>query len=167
MARTSVIFSLVFTGLIMLSISHMALGVSKLGQITPKVEPFALEGGNTEINLPEGEVKRGGTEDLTAVNGLTHVNKGGGVAVNLKKREVVQGPEYEHLEIADGAASVKRSSIVTVDLKKSQVTIGAKAEANIPGVANVNTGASIKVNVKNAKVTKTVPEAKKSNGNYK
>ncbi|KAI3905962.1 hypothetical protein MKW92_045591 [Papaver armeniacum] len=151
MARTSVIFSLAFTGFIMLSISRKNLG----------------KGGNTELNLPDGEVKRGGTEDLTAVNGLTHVNKGGGVGVNLKKGEVVQGPEYENVEIADGAASVKRSHEVAVDLRKGQVTTDAKVEVDIPGVANVGIGALIGVNLKNGKVTKDMSGVKKSNGNYK
>ncbi|KAI3842719.1 hypothetical protein MKW98_015386 [Papaver atlanticum] len=154
----------------------MALGVSKLTQMLPK-EPIELNApgglatvvkdGKTETNLPDGKVKRGGIVGLTAVNGLARVNDGGGVGVNLKKGEITQGPKYEHVEIANGVASVKRSSEAKVDLEKGQVTTGAKAEGEIPGVANVNAGASIGVNVKNGKVTKDVSGVKRSNGNYK
>ncbi|MCL7046371.1 hypothetical protein MKW94_002406 [Papaver nudicaule] len=163
MARTSVIFSLAFTGLILLSITHVALGVSKLTQALG--DPIVLtapgglatleRNGKDESNLPEGEVNRGGTIDLTAVDGLARVNDGGGVSADLKKGEVKQGPKYEHVEIANGAVSVKRSSEVTVDLRKGKVAAGAEAEAVIPGVANV------------AADVKDVPEVKKNDGNYK
>ncbi|RZC91248.1 hypothetical protein C5167_027310 [Papaver somniferum] len=148
----------------------MALGVSKLAQTLPKAEPMVLNApgatlekdGKTQTNLQDGEVHRGGTVELNAVNGLTRVNDGGGGGVNLKKGEIRQGPKYEHVEITKGAASVKRSSDATVDLKKGQVTTDAKAEANIPGVANVNVGVS-----KKGKVTKEASGVKKNNGNYK
>ncbi|MCL7030341.1 hypothetical protein MKW94_013391 [Papaver nudicaule] len=60
----------------------MALGVSKLTQVLR--DPIVLtapgglatleRNGNDQSNLPEGEVNRGGTIGLTAVNGLTSVN---------------------------------------------------------------------------------------------
>ncbi|KAI3865593.1 hypothetical protein MKX03_036863 [Papaver bracteatum] len=153
----------------------MALGVSKLTKMLPK-EPIELNApgglativkdGKTETNLPDGKVKRSGIVGLTTVNGLARVNDGGGVGVNLKKREITQGPKYEHVEIANGVGTVKRSSEAKVDLEKGKVTTGAKAEGEVPGVANVNAGASIGENVKNEKVTKDASGVKKSNGNY-
>ncbi|KAI3959873.1 hypothetical protein MKW92_013076 [Papaver armeniacum] len=150
----------------------MALGVSNLTQVIPKVEPVVLKApgglatleknGKDQSDLPNGKFNRGGTEGLTAVNGLARVNDGGVLVADLNKGEVTHGPEYEHVKIADGAVSDDRIS--QVDLKQGQVTTGEKAKVNFPGVANVNTDTSIRANVKNEKV---VPSEKKSNGNYK
>ncbi|KAI3865592.1 hypothetical protein MKX03_036862 [Papaver bracteatum] len=127
----------------------MALGVSKLTKMLPK-EPI-------ELNAP------GGLATLVK-DGKTETNLPDGV--NLKKREISQGPKYV-LEKTMFLATVKRSSEAKVDLEKGKVTTGAKAEGEVPGVANVNAGASIGENGKNGKVTKDASGVKKSNGNYK
>ncbi|KAI3971633.1 hypothetical protein MKW92_049930 [Papaver armeniacum] len=166
--RTSLIFSLAFAGLIMLSISHMALGVAKLPQVLGPVDvkaPGELASverkGRDESNLDNGEVNRGGTVGVTAVKGLVDVKDGGGVDVDSMNGKVTQGPKYEQVDIANGAVSVKRSSVVTVDLQKGQVTTDAKTEANVLGAVNVDLGVTV------GKVTKDVPAVKKSSGNYK
>ncbi|RZC91247.1 hypothetical protein C5167_027312 [Papaver somniferum] len=149
MARTNLIFSFAFAVFIMLSSR-----VSKLTQVVPKVEPLVLKApgglaaleknGKDQSDLLNGKFNRGGTEGLTAANGLARVNNGGVLVADLNKGEVTHGPEYEHVKIADGAVSDDRIS--KVDLKK---------------------GTSIGVNVKNEKVSKEAPAEKKSNGNYK
>ncbi|KAI3865594.1 hypothetical protein MKX03_036864 [Papaver bracteatum] len=153
----------------------MALGVSKLTQVFPTVEPLVLEAprglatleknGKDQSDLQNGKFNRGGTEGLTVANGLARVNDGGVLVADLNKGKVTHGPEYEHVKIADGAVSDDRIS--QVDINKGQVTTSEKAKVIFPGVANVNTGTSIGVNVKNENVSKDVPAEKKSNGNYK
>ncbi|XP_026440971.1 uncharacterized protein LOC113339970 [Papaver somniferum] len=173
MARTNLIFSFAFAGFIMLSISHMALGVSQLTQVVPKAEPLVLKApgatleknGKDQSDLQNGKFNRGGTEGLTAANGLARANDGGVLVADLNKGKVTHGPEYEHVKIADGAVSDDRIS--QVDTNNGQVTTSEKAKVNFPGVANVNTGTSIGVNIKNEKVYKDNVPAEKSNGNYK
>ncbi|KAI3865595.1 hypothetical protein MKX03_036865 [Papaver bracteatum] len=178
MATRSLVFSLAFAGLIMLSISHMALGVEKLSEVLGTLsKPIGVNAddlasvqrkGQDQSNLANGEVNRGGTVGVSAVKGLVDVKDGGGVDVDLKNGKVTQGPKSEQVDIANGEVYVERSSIVTVDLQSGQVTADTKTEGNVLGVVNVDLGVTTEVGgVKDGKVTKDVPPVKKSNGNYK
>ncbi|RZC91250.1 hypothetical protein C5167_027309 [Papaver somniferum] len=148
MAGTSLIFSLALAGLIMLSISHVALGVGKLPQVlgvlgtpvdvkAPGDLASVERKGQDQSNLDNGKVNRGGSVDLTAAKGLVVVKDSGGVDSDLKDGKVTQGPKCEQLNIANGAVTVKRCSVVTVDPKNGKVITDAKTEANILGVAHV------------------------------
>ncbi|KAI3943621.1 hypothetical protein MKX01_039249 [Papaver californicum] len=119
------------------------------------------------VNLPDGEVRRGGTIGLTA-NGL-QLKDGGSLGLNLKKGEIFSNhnSKHEDLEIGNGVTSVKRSSEITANYKTGQVTTDIKTEANFMAVANVNVGAPIEADANNRKVTKDAPAMKKSDGNYK
>ncbi|KAI3961880.1 hypothetical protein MKW98_022085 [Papaver atlanticum] len=167
MARTSLIFSFAFTGFIMLSLSQIALGVSRSGQLLPKpaetvvvTAPGGLataeKTGNTDTQAPDGGIKRGGVIGLTAANGLVQMKDRGAQGANLQKGEVYHGSKTDYLDVANGAAVVKRDVNAKVNLKKGRATAGGKAGANIPGVASVNPGAAW-VDSKNSKVTVDLP----------
>ncbi|KAI3884368.1 hypothetical protein MKW92_039525 [Papaver armeniacum] len=155
----------------MLSLSEMALGVSRVDQLVPKVpfvsEPVVMEvpggltvskDGKSKVNLQDGEVTRGGS---------LGVDDGGSHRLNLNKGEVLHDSKHEDVEIVNGVVSTKRSHEVTANYKTGQVTTDVKTEANLPAVANVNVRAPIEADAKNPKTTNDAPAMKKSdNGNY-
>ncbi|KAI3929949.1 hypothetical protein MKW98_004103 [Papaver atlanticum] len=165
----------------MLSLSEMALGVSRVDQLVPKVpfvsEPVVMEApggltfskdGQSKVNLQDGEVQRGGTIGLTSKNGLAGVDDGGSHGLNLEKGEALHESKHEDVEIVNGVASVTRSHDINANYKTGQVTTDVKTEANLPAVANVNVGAPVEADAKNRKATKDAPAMKKSDdGNYK
>ncbi|RZC78155.1 hypothetical protein C5167_002344 [Papaver somniferum] len=96
MARISLIFSFAFTGFIMLSMSQIALGVSRSSQLLPKpAETVVVTKATTE--------KTGNTQ-APAAKKLVQMKDSGAQGVNLKKDEVYHVSKTE----ANGEVVVKR-----------------------------------------------------------
>ncbi|XP_026427412.1 uncharacterized protein LOC113323339 [Papaver somniferum] len=161
MARICLIFSFAFTGFIMLSMSQIALGVSKVGQLLPQpAEAVVLSApgglataektGNTDTQTPAGGIKRGGVIGATSAKGLVQLKDRGVQGGNLNEAEVYHHSTTDHLDIANGGAVVTRDVNTKVNLEKGQVITEGKAGANIPKVASVKTGAA-GVSSKNSK----------------
>ncbi|KAI3833510.1 hypothetical protein MKW98_024509 [Papaver atlanticum] len=184
MARTSLVFSIAFTGFIMLSIAHMASGVSRINKVVTASVPLKTE--NIErsetlaANLHDGTVNDQGTTGVNAAKGLASANLDGVVGVDLKNRQVKIDGSGD--SAVGKLAGVERSGHIVVDLKNGQV-VNEGGENKVKAANGElvvkrdggNTGVSFEVpaNKKNASVpensypaNKDVPATENTNGSY-
>ncbi|RZC85937.1 hypothetical protein C5167_026607 [Papaver somniferum] len=123
MARTSLVISITFTGFIMLSIAHMASGVSRLDKVVTATGPYKtadIERSETIVtNLHDGAVNDQGTTGVNAAKGLATANLVGDVGVDLKNDQVKINGSGD--SAVGKLAGVERSGHIVVDLKNGQV----------------------------------------------
>ncbi|MCL7029619.1 hypothetical protein MKW94_024627 [Papaver nudicaule] len=147
MGRTSsVIFSIAFTGFIMLSIAQM--------------------GASIDVDTKNGQVKANGHTAKNVGDGLAVVNRDDKKKVDLPNGKI-DGGGVTGVKAADGLAGVTNDGYTGVDLKTGKVQ---KREETTVKVGNVVVGVEADVNVQvpgNTYPAKSdVPKTQNTDGSY-
>ncbi|KAI3864771.1 hypothetical protein MKX03_034983 [Papaver bracteatum] len=184
MARTSLVFSIAFTGFIMMSIAHMASGVSRYDKVVSASRTHKTanieRSGNIGTDLHDGAINDKGKTGVYVDKELASANLAGVIGVDLKNRQVKIDGSGD--SAVGKLAGVERSGHIVVDLKNGQV-VNEGGENKVKDAngelvvkrdgGNTKVSFEVPANKKNASVpensypaNKDVPATENTNGSY-